>query len=460
MIEKEPDMRLQNFQRIVRQEIKQREEEDCDVEAVRSEYRQIAESDAPDKRAQLEALLAKVDALESPFEAKEPSDLDSIRSLRPKGPRAIEKTFSYAELYDRIYGAWLGRCAGCQLGKPVEGDNKANIKIAAESSTGYPLDNYLGAIVNPPPAISRRNWSRQNASLIDEMTYMARDDDTDYTITGLRLLEIYGLDFTAENVASYWLIQFPYHSVYTAERIAYRNLVDGLTPPETARYLNPAREWIGAQIRADAFGYACPGLPEKAAAVAFNDASLSHTKNGIYGEMMAAAMIAAAFVTDDTEQIVEIGLSEIPAESRLARAIRDTLERAKSDGDWEKTADWIAAELGHYQGCHTITNAAIVVLGLVAGQLDFGKTIGISVMAGFDTDCNGATAGSIIGAILGAKAIPEKWTAPLGDTIYSAINEVYQARISDLAERTLKIAAGVLNTEGIADSKDLTWNIS
>ncbi len=453
-------MTLQDFQRIVGQEIKQREEEHCDVATARAEYKQIVESDLSDKRARLEALLAKVDALESPFESKEPSDLDSIRSFRPRGPRAIEKVFSYAELYDRIYGAWLGRCAGCQLGKPVEGDNKKNIRIAAESSTGYPLNNYFGAIVNPPSPISRRNWSQGNSSLIDQMTYMARDDDIDYTIAGLRLLEMYGLDFTTEQVAAYWLVQFPYHRVYTAERIAYRNLVNGLTPPETARYLNPAREWIGAQIRTDCFAYACPGLPEKAAELGFKDASLSHTKNGIYGEMMMGAMIAAAAVTDDIDQIIEIGLSEIPAECRLAIAIRDTVKQTKSDGDWEKTADWIAAELGHYQGCHTITNAAIVVLGLVAGQSDFGKTIGISVMAGFDTDCNGATAGSILGMALGAKAIPEKWTAPFNDTVRSAINEVPEAKISDLAKRTVAIAAQVLNTEGIADSKDLTWNIS
>lgn len=453
-------MRLQDFQRVVGQEIKQREEEGCDVEALGAQYKQIAESDSPDKRDQLEALLAKVDALVSPFETEEPSDLDGIRSLRPEGPRAIEKIFSYAELFDRIHGAWLGRCAGCQLGKPVEGDNKERIRIAAELSTGYPLSSYFGAIVNPPQSISRRNWSPRNTSLIDRMTYMARDDDTDYTIAGLRLLEMHGLDFTTDHVASYWLSQFPYHRVYTAERIAYRNLVNGLTPPETARYLNPAREWIGAQIRADAFGYVCPGLPEKAAELAFKDARLSHTKNGIYGEMMVAAMIAAAFAVDDIDQIIEIGLSEIPAESRLAKAIRDTVNRAKSDGDWEKTADWIAAEFGHYQGCHTITNAAIVILGLVAGRLDFGKTIAISVMAGFDTDCNGATAGSIAGTVLGVKAVPEKWTAPLNDTIYSAINEVSQARISDLAQRTLTIAARVLNTEGITDSKDLTWNMS
>ncbi len=161
---------------------------------------------------------------------------------------------------------------------------------------------------------------------------------------------------------------------------------------------------------------------------------------------MVAAMIAGAFITDDIDKIIEIGLSEIPSGCRLAEAIRATVERTKSDNDWEKTADWIADEFGHYQGCHTITNAAIVVMGLIAGQMDFGKTIGISVMAGFDTDCNGATAGSIIGTVLGAKAIPEKWISPLNDTIHSSINEVSRAKISDLATRTIAIASKVLNT--------------
>ncbi len=438
-------MQIREFQDIVGQEIKQREEEHCDVSALREEYKIIASSESPDKWEKLEKLLDKVNSLVSPYESKEPSDLPGIKSLRPDGPRAVKKIFSYSELYDRIYGAWLGRCAGCQLGKPVEGMSKEQAKVAAELSTGFPLTNYYGAIVNPPEIIAGRNWSPNNTSLVDRMSFMARDDDTDYTIVGLRLLERYGLEFTTEHVAAYWLSQFPYHQVYTAERIAYRNLVNGLKPPETATYLNPAREWIGAQIRADAFGYVCPGLPEKAAELAFKDASLSHTKNGIYGEMMVAAMIASAFITDDIEEIIEIGLSEIPAECRLAEAIRATVERTKSDNDWEKTADWIADEYGYYQGCHTITNAVIVVLGLIAGQMDFGKTIGISVMAGFDTDCNGATAGSIIGAILGAKAIPEKWISPLNDTIHSAISEVYRAKISDLAERTTAIASKVLN---------------
>jgi len=270
---------------------------------------------------------------------------------------------------------------------------------------------------------------------------MARDDDTDYTIAGLRVLETAGLDFSTEDVADYWLAQLPFHKVYTAERIAYRNLVDGLKPPATATYRNPAREWIGAQIRADAFGYVCPGIPERAAEMAFRDAALSHVKNGIYGEMMVAAMIAGAFVTQDVEEIVQIGLSEIPEKSRLAEAVRNVVDWVTRDRDWERTADRIAEHYRGLQGCHTIPNAAIVILGLLDGALDFERTITVAVMAGFDTDCNGATVGSIVGTVLGARALPEKWIAPLNDTIHSSIVEMPVGKISDLARRTVNIAA-------------------
>ncbi len=122
---------------------------------------------------------------------------------------------------------------------------------------------------------------------------MARDDDIDYTIIGLSYFERFGPGFATDDVAGAWLRGLPYHLVYTAERAAYRNLVDGLRPPRSATFRNPYREWIGAQIRADAFGYVSPGWPEKAAEFAYRDAAVSHIKNGTYGEMWVAAMLGA-----------------------------------------------------------------------------------------------------------------------------------------------------------------------
>jgi len=62
------------------------------------------------------------------------------------------------------------------------------------------------------------------------------------------------------------------------------------------------------------------------------------------------------------------------------------------------------------------------------------------VQGGWDTDSNGATAGSVTGIISGAAALPSHWTAPLHDTARSAIRGFDRSRISDLADRTVRLA--------------------
>ena len=204
---------------------------------------------------------------------------------------------------------------------------------------------------------------------------MARDDDMDYPILGLLALEGHGSDLTSRNMANTWLSRMPFYLLYTAESAAYRNLVNRRWPPESATWRNPFREWIGAQIRADIFGYVSPGWPERAAELAFRDACMSHVKNGIYGEMFVAAMLAATFATSDIDEIVDVGLSEIPANCRLAEAVRETRAWCHASADWEEVWDRINERFGHYHRVHTINNAALVVMGLYFGARDYGNGI-------------------------------------------------------------------------------------
>ena len=88
---------------------------------------------------------------------------------------------------------------------------------------------------------------------------------------------------------------------------------------------NPYREWIGAQIRGDAFGYVNPGNARRAATTAYQDASLSHRGNGIYGEMWAAALVAEAFVSPDAATALRRSLAHVPPRSRLHEALSGVL---------------------------------------------------------------------------------------------------------------------------------------
>jgi ADP-ribosylglycohydrolase len=207
---------------------------------------------------------------------------------------------------------------------------------------------------------------------------------------------------------------------------------------------NVFREWIGAQIRGDFFGYVSPAKLEQAADYAWRDACISHVKNGIYGEMWVAAMLASAYVTDDIETIIRAGLSQIPARSRLTESIEGVIDQYHRKLSYEEVIDDLHSKWNEgfqHDWCHTISNAMIVSIALLWGEKDFTRTLGYAVMPGFDTDCNGATSGSILGLVLGAKALPEKWVKPLNDTLDTGIAGRHRVKISDLARETIELMA-------------------
>ncbi len=420
---------------LLRAELEQLGQEGVDVSTFKEE---IAGLNEKTPQASLLALYDSLSELRpaETFPYIEPSDLEGIRQARAQNTQPNAPHLPEEVLRDHILGAWLGRCAGCTLGKPVEGFTLEQVETYLKAANAYPLADYL-PLIDPLPA-----GVQLHPSFVDtvrgRIQYMSRDDDTDYTIMGLHVLEKYGPSFTSEDVGEAWQNMLPYNMVFTAERVAYRNLVNEIPVPRSAWFRNPFREWIGAQIRADGFAYAAAGRPRLAAELAFRDAAISHVKNGIYGEMLAAAMIAKAFVTTDVSQIIQAGLDEIPQKSRLAEAVRQVVLWKKECSTWEEIFERVSRAYSNYFWVHTINNAAVVLIALLYGEGDLARSIAISVMAGWDTDCNGATVGSILGAMLGAKALPQDWVGQFNDTMHSAVFGFDQARISDLAERSFK----------------------
>lgn len=434
---------------LMKLELVQLEEEGCDTAELKKEYEALPE-EGPDKDKAAARLYKKAAKLKprKDFPYLEPSEYAQILKKRSRGPRRFKKLPAESELKNKIQGAWLGRCAGCLLGKPVEplGHNRKMMLDVLSRHGVLPLSDYLPRLSQGiPDYVHYEAWDEEYIPCAKEnLSAAERDDDLDYTILGLYYLEKFGPDFKTTDVAMTWLSRLPYLRIYTAERIAYYNLVNNIEPPQSAGLNNPYREWIGAQIRADAFGYAAPGWPEKAAELAYRDASLSHVKNGIYGEMLMAAIISAAFAAKNVEEAIEAGLAEIPKTSRLYEAVKNVMAWAKEDNDPEKTTQRIHDTYGKYHSVHTINNAAIVIMALMYAGRDFEKGITLAVLGGWDTDCNGATVGSILGALLGRDGIPAKWSAPLNNTLKSDVVGFYVNRISDLAERTYTQAKRII----------------
>ncbi len=406
-----------------------RKEQGADVTAVEKELRDLACR-----------LTRELQVMKPPFNDKyhEPISLGDIKSARSKGPRKMAYDLTDAKLYDKMLGSWLGRGAGCTLGIPVEGWSRPKIKEWAEMyNQPYPLAEYWKEI----PRRGKHYRDPIEIFLKGKIDRIGSDDDLAYTVLGLLVLEEAGIDFTSEDVGKLWLKYLP--MACTAEHVALENLKKGLKPPQTALKDNPFMEWIGADIRSDPWAYAAPGLPEVAADMAYRDASVSHIMNGTYGEMFFSAAIAAAFVVDDPIEALKVGLTEIPAKCRLTETVKETLQWCAKDADWYATHDRIAKKYDGMSMAHTLNNAALTVAGLYYGAGDFEKTISYTVMGGVDTDCTAATAGSIMGAIIGAKKLPKKWVGPFGDRLTTYLIDCEEHSISDLAKRCCVVAGKV-----------------
>ncbi|SDS33200.1 ADP-ribosylglycohydrolase family protein [Jiangella sp. DSM 45060] len=427
----------------------QADEDGVDVADLRARWTAAGGDDAPVRSGASEApappelrtlaaeLLDELDARPSPHDAAEPTALDDLRAGWPSAaPRETADA-------GRVHGAWLGRAAGCLLGKPVEKISRAGIREILEATGRWPLDDWFTAVGLPDDVAARHPWNRRSAttSLAENIDGMPEDDDLNFPMLNLALLETHGAGFTTEDVAQSWLAELPAGRVFTAERVAYRNLLLGHLPPATATVRNPFRDWIGAQIRGDVFGWARPGDPAGAAELAWRDAVVSHTRNGVYGELFAAAACAASLVAATVDEVIDAGLSVVPEQSRYAEAVRFARETAATVPDWEAVVDAIEARYGHLHWVHVLNNAALVVAALVHGGGDYERSITAVVSGGWDTDSNGATVGSIVGGLTGVAALPQRWTAPLRNRVGTTLAGFDGIGFDELARRTMAVSA-------------------
>lgn len=331
------------------------------------------------------------------------------------------------------------------LGKPLEvlsfQEGRDGIRHYLENAGAWPLTDYVPLVDGTIVAERERNSCRGFFSRAQP------DDDINYTVIALLILEKYGADFSTEDVAREWLTRLPAGATWTAERAAYQTLLNRMdaefvngAPPGfdlDACSDNPYRHWIGAQIRADLYGWVCPGRPDLAADMARRDAALSHRGDGIYGAMFIAALGAALQDGSSLESALDVALAQIPADSHAAEAVRFGSDLAHRDNAVDRLVD----KYRELSPVHTLNNLALVVWALVTGAGDFGAAIGNAVSAGWDTDCNGATLGGLLG--IGGIVIPERWTSPWRGRVGVSLAGFSEFALDELVARTVAVAESI-----------------
>lgn len=349
-----------------------------------------------------------------------------------------------SELSERLLGAWQGRVSGCMLGKAVEA---YSMTTGYEALTAYlegvgalPLRDYIPLAEEAPPLLL-------TSCCRGRFETSQPDDDINYSVLALEMLENHGASLSTEDVARAWMNKLPVGMTFTAERAAYRTLLlqahewfsmgaePGFDLAECSD--NEYNDWIGAQIRADVYGWVAPGAPALAAQLATADAALSHRGDGVHGAVVVAAWGAAIPVAASLEAALDAALEEIPADSGAAEAV--ALGRRLASGG--EGAASIREAYASLSPVHTNNNLALVVWALLSYDDDFGAAVGEVVAAGWDTDCNGATVGALWG--LQGKPVPEAWTAPWQGRVRVSLAGQGELALDELVARTAAVAEAI-----------------
>jgi hypothetical protein len=338
------------------------------------------------------------------------------------------REFTLDQLRDKIAGGWAGQMIGVSFGAPTE--FRAQGRILEEDL---------------PP------WTP------DRVKNSLNQDDLYVDMTLAQVLDEKGLDATTEDFAA--AFAKTQYSLWHANLAARRNLRRGIPPALSGHPRHNAHaDDIDFQIEADFIGLMAPGLYQASNRIADRAGRVMNYGDGIYGGMFVSCMYAAAFFEKDPRRIVETGLACIPSRSPYARLIADVLAWHKQyPDDWRRVWRLIEEKWDRNDPCpagalrpfniDAKLNGAYIALGLLYGGGDFGRTLEISTRAGQDSDCNPASAGGILGVVLGYSGIPEIWKSGI-PAIASEKFRYTDYSFNTIVESTLKRALALIERNG------------
>ncbi len=333
------------------------------------------------------------------------------------------------ELIDKIKGGWAGQVIGVTYGGPTEFRFKGTM-----IQPYYPI----------PWTDSTMKWWYDNAPGLYDDVYM--------DITFVDVFQKYGIDAPVDSHAMAYARAD--YKLWHANQVGRYNILNGIMPPMSGHWKNnPHADCIDFQIEADFAGLMSPAMPNTSSQISDGIGHIMNYGDGWYGGVYVAAMYTMAFVSKDVEFVVTEALKTIPAESEFHKCMSDVIaEYKKNTADWRDAWYMVEKKWSQDMSCpdgifdafniDAKVNCAYAIIGLLYGKGDYGKTLDIATRCGQDSDCNPATAGGILGTMLGYNAIPAYWKQGIDkvedmDFKYTtmSLNDVYK----DGTEQAIKV---------------------
>ncbi len=345
-----------------------------------------------------------------------------------------------SELRDKIEAAWIGQMIGNIYGLPHE--NK---------------------YINAPGA---ENWPygyTKNIEKLQKYNGAFSDDDTDVEYMYLLQMEKFGPEPSYAQLRDAWM----YHirdRVWLANRGALGLMHFGYTPPFTGnKNLNPHWYQIDPQLINEVWAFTAPGMIDYAASKSDWVARITSDDWGVEPTIFYGAMYSAAFFENDINKLIQIGLKELPANSRFANTVNDMIIlHKKYPSDWKSAWQEMAKKYYIEEPDMTKTiwnanlNGACAILALLYGDGDFQHTLDLACALGFDADNQAATLAGLMGVMLGMKGLPqnlylpvEGWKEPFNNNYVNITRfDLPNAKISDIINKTVKATIDLVIAKG------------
>ncbi len=323
------------------------------------------------------------------------------------------RTLDATAYHGQLKGMWAGQLLGNYAGRQVEG----LATFTYEGATTYGTAKAITSYQVPWAAVASGNYYAKNSTTLVSNAYWDGDDDTAFEYLYVDALKTTP-SVSNTQLTTLWKDKVTTSGVYIANLQAKVQIGknNGVPGSGSGAYNIHGLRAIDAQITTESLGALAPGSRQRAMDLSGQFGSVSNEGYAVHAAQFYATMYAAAPFETTMADVVQKGLEAIPDASRSRMVVESAIAAYQADladngvaDNWQtsRTTVKTAVKAGgrEWMWVESSMNLGMTTLAVLYGGGDFVDTVEYGVKMGYDSDCNPATAGGLVGLMKGYDGI-------------------------------------------------------